>query len=163
MKFLIFAAAVVALFLGVNYLSFSESAISRWVQKSQFPNMKGAELFCSMLTPETQIQFTYSINQKKAQSIPPTAEALCEYYKKRAIPGAERHTHRVSEKIISYEREMKLPYNRGRSTIEMHIEKGGKRKIEVDFKRTLLGDFRIISIKGHDDYQVEIKPRTPRR
>lgn len=166
MKFFLFLVSVIAFYCGVNYMAFSEGAIERWIKKSQFPDAESAEIFCSMLTPETQIQFTYKINNRKPQAVQATPDGLCQYYKERTIPGAERHNVWLTPKILSHQRSESIPFNQGKSTIEMTIRSrqsySATRKLDIELKRTLLGDFQILSIKGHDDISQEEKPRARR-
>lgn len=160
MKSFLFLVGVIAFYLGVNYFSFTEGAIERWTEKTQFPNIESANTFCSMLTPESKIEFTYTINKRKPNLIT-TTDALCNYYKQRAIPNAGKHNNRLAQKIISHERIEKIPFNQAKSVIDINI--GYKndviRKIDVELKRGLLGDFTILSIKGHDQITQEEKPR----
>lgn len=165
MKFFLFLVCMVAAFLGINYMSFTEGAVERWVKKSQYPDLEAAEVFCSMLTPETQIHFTYVINNRALKTVPPTAEGLCEYYKERVIPGAERKTTWITPKIASVQRSESIPFNQGKSSLTISMRSKGykaTRKLDIELKRSLLGDFRILSIKGHDDIEQEEKPRVRR-
>lgn len=163
MKSFLFLASVIAFYLGVNYLSFSEAAVGRWVEKTQFPNISSAETFCTMLTPDTRVEFTYSINKRAAESITKPDE-LCTYYKQRAIPNAAKHNNRLNQKITTHERIEKLPFNRASSSITMEIgyKKDVIRNIDVELKRNFLGDIQVLSIKGHDQITEEIKPRRRR-
>lgn len=162
MKPLLSIVAIIAFYFGVNYMALSQGAIIRWTQKTQFPNIENAELFCSMLTPETQIQYTYTINGRSTKNIAPTSNALCEHFKQTTIPNAKRHTHYMTEEIISHERTDKMPFNRAKSTIQTKVNKHIIRKFEIELRRTTLGDFKVISIKGHDEITKEEKPKVRR-
>lgn len=161
MKSLLFIAAVIGFYLGVNYFSFTEGAVDRWTQKTQFPNIESAEVLCGMLTDQSQIQFTYVINKRKINTVPPTAQGLCDYYKQQAIPKANKSNYRITTKIISYERSESLPFNKAKGVVEINM--GFKndlvRRLEVELQRGFLGDFTILSIKGHDVITKEEKAR----
>lgn len=162
MKFFLFVASVIGFYFGINYLSFSEGAVDRWVQKTQFPNPEAAELFCSMLTPTTKIQFTYTINNRKPKAVPATKEELCQYYKQRSIPGAKRNTAWITPKLLSHQRSESIPFNQGKASLSINIRTKkytATRKLDIELKRTFLGDFRIISIQGHDEIKQEEEPR----
>lgn len=162
MKSFLFLVSVIAFYLGVNYFSFTEGAVQRWAKKSQFPDEESTALFCNMLQAETIINFNYTINSRSTKTIEPNSSSLCNYYKQNIIPGAKPHTVRVHTKVISHQHSEELPFNKGKSQIEISIIKDKlkiNRKIDIELKRNLLGDFTILSIKGHDQITQEEKPR----
>lgn len=162
MKSLLSIVAIIAFYFGVNYISFGDGAIKRWTQQTQFPNMEAAELFCSMLTIETKIEYTYTINGRNTKAVPPTSNELCKHYQNTTILNAQRHTHYMTEEIIKHERSTKIPFNNAKSTISTKVNKHIIRKFDIELHRTFFGDFKVISIKGHDEITKEEKPKVRR-
>lgn len=162
MKSFLFLVGVIAFYLGVNYISFTEGAVERWIQKTQFPSTENTEIFCNMLTPETNIEFSFTVNNRKTKYVTPSTNELCTYFKGKIIPGAKRNTVWIKPKIISHQRNNSIPYNKAKSTIEMTIRSKTytiTRKLDIELMRGLLGDFTILSIKGHDQITQEEKPK----
>lgn len=115
-----------------------------------------------MLTPATQIQFTYVINNRSTKAVPANMEELCQYYKQRSIPGAKRNTAWITPKLLSHQRSESIPFNQGKASLSIDIRSDkytAKRKLDIELKRTFLGDFRIISIQGHDEITQKEEPR----
>lgn len=174
MKAIIFILLMCGFYYGMNQYALSEDALERWITSTQFPNQESADKFCEAMEPLTEVNLDYVVNISKTKTVNST-EALCVYMRDRIIAGASKKNTGFKITNLNINRIQKFPFNSATATVNVEINTYTKHK-EIDrytgntktiennyhykraekitFKRTFLGDYKILSFSGTADVSI---------
>lgn len=158
MKALLFIIAVLGFYYGINYYALSEAPVTRWIEKTHFPDSESAENFCKAISPLTKVHFTETENGIKQHVVANSGDSLCSYWKSKTHKNVSHRYTRDNIENLTVTRIQEFPYNQARASfLYTYSWTDPKTRKEIPyiyqenirFSRNLLGEYRLISFEGN--------------